>query len=116
MTGREHRRRRLGRLGAAACAAVWLACGCSLAGEQVESVVYFNADATDVQRDAVRNACPGVGHARLEPRDRSDLSTARTYPIRYDITKASTQDVAQLTSCVAAQPGVKGVSTTRDGG
>lgn len=87
-----------------------LAAACSLGVGQVELVVYFAPEATDLQKDAVRNACPGEGHAVLEPRDRSDLQTARTYPVRYDITKASTQERSAVIRCVSQQPGVRGIS------
>lgn len=89
--------------------------GCSLAAGQVEFVVYFTPEATDQQKDAVRNACPGVGKATLEPRDRSNLDSARTYPVRYDITKASSQDRAAVIRCVSAQPGVRGISESNNG-
>ena len=77
---------------------------------QVEFVVYFTPQATDQQKDALRSACPGVGKAVLEPRDRSNLDTARTYPVRYDIGKASSADRAAVIRCVNGQPGVQGIS------
>jgi hypothetical protein len=92
-----------------------LTAGCSLAGGKQEFVVYFTADATDAQKDAVRNACPGVGKAVLEPRDRSDLQTARTYPVRYDVTKASAPDRSAVLRCVSGQPGVRGINQSDSG-
>jgi hypothetical protein len=89
-----------------------LLAGCSLAAGQAEFVVYFTPQATDQQKDAVRNACPGIGKVTLEPRDRSNLDTARTYPVRYDITKASAPDRAAEIRCVSMQPGVRGISTS----
>jgi hypothetical protein len=84
--------------------------GCGGSLSQVEFVVYFKPEATTQQKDAVRNACPGNGKAVLEPRDRSNLDTARTYPVRYDITKASPPERAAVIKCVSAQPGVRGIS------
>ena len=76
---------------------------------------YWFFDGPDPQKDAVRNACPGFGNATLEPRDRSNLATAKTYPVRYDITKASAQDRAAIFRCVSTQPGIKGISQTDNG-
>lgn len=87
-----------------------LLAGCSLGSGQAEFVVYFTPQATQQQKDAVRDACPGVGKAVLEARDRSNLETARTYPVRYDISKASSADRAAVIKCVSSQPGVKGIS------
>jgi hypothetical protein len=91
-------------------AASALAAGCSLSAGQDEFVVYFTPQATDAQKDALRNACPGVGGAVLEPRDRSNLAAARTYPVRYDIAKASPTDRSAVIRCVSEQPGVRGIS------
>lgn len=92
-----------------------LAGGCGVTAGQVEFVVYFTPGATEAQKDAVRNACPGNGRATLEPRDRSNLDTARTYPVRYDISKASSQERSAVIRCVSAQPGVRGISQTDNG-
>ncbi len=99
--------------------AVLTACGvvgCGLSGGKVEFVVYFTPEATDQQKEAVRNACPGVGQAVLEPRDRSDSKAARTYPVRYDISKASSLDRSAVIRCVSGQPGVRGISQSDSGG
>jgi hypothetical protein len=95
--------------------ALALVAGCAVTAGQVEFVVYFTPEATDQQKDAVRNACPGVGRATLESRDRSDLQTARTYPVRYDISKASSQERAAVIRCVSMQPGVRGISQSDNG-
>ena len=87
-----------------------LLAGCGLSAGKSEFVVYFSPQATDQQKDALRNSCPGVGKAVLEPRDRSNLDTARTYPVRYDISKASSADRAAVISCVSGKPGVRGIS------
>jgi hypothetical protein len=97
-------------------AALAVVAGCGLSGGKAEFVVYFTPEATDQQKEALRNACPGVGDAVLEPRDRSDLKTARTYPVRYDITKASSQDRSAVIRCVSGQPGVRGISQAGSGG
>jgi hypothetical protein len=86
---------------------------CSASSGSNEYVVYFTADATAAQKEAVRDACPGAGNMRLEPRDHNNIASARTYPVRYDATKASGTDISQTTSCVARQPGVKGIGSVR---
>jgi hypothetical protein len=101
--------------GAIGVAAVAVVAGCGLGAGKVEFVVYFTPEATDQQKEAVRNACPGVGKAVLEPRDRSDLKTARTYPVRYDITKASSLDRSAVIRCVSTQAGVRGISQSDSG-
>lgn len=90
--------------------------GCGLTGSSAEFVVYFTPEATDVQKDALRNECPGVGTATLKPRDRSDSAAARAYPVRYDITKASTQERSAVIQCVNGKPGVRGISQTDSSG
>src|SRR3712207_1052787 len=80
--------------------------GCGLSAGKVEFVVYFMPEATDQQKEGVRNACPGNGQAVLEPRDRSDSKAARTYPVRYVISKASSQDRSDVIRCVSGHPGV----------
>jgi hypothetical protein len=82
---------------------------------RVEAVVYFAPDATDAQREAVRAACPTVGRAVQEPPDRDRLATSRVYPLRYDITGASTADRAALFRCVEGRPKVIGISQFTQG-
>ena len=81
----------------------------------VEGVVNFTADATQAQKDAVRTACPSVGGAIEEPPDRNDLALTRVYPLRYNLTKASTSDRARLFECVQGRPGVIGINTETQG-
>jgi hypothetical protein len=81
----------------------------------VEGVVYFTGDATTAQKDAVRRACPSVGGAIQEPPDRNDLDLTRVYPLRYNLTKASSSDRAKLFQCVSGRPGVIGISTETQG-
>jgi hypothetical protein len=101
--------------GAGLLGGVTVTAGCSLAAGKSEFIVYFTPEATDAQKDAVRNACPGYGRAVLEPRDRSDLQTARTYPVRYDVTKASSQERSAVIRCVSGQPGVRGINQSDPG-
>ena len=77
----------------------------------VEGVVQFTATATDAQKDAVRAACPSVGGAIEEPKDRNNLALTQAYPLRYNFTKASTADQAKVFGCVHGRPGVIGIST-----
>ncbi len=81
----------------------------------VEGVVYFTGDATKAQKDAVRKACPSVGGAIQEPPDRNNLDVTRVYPLRYDLTKASSSDRAKLFGCVSGRPGVLGINTETQG-
>jgi hypothetical protein len=80
-----------------------------------EGVVYFTATATKAQKDAVRAACPSVGGAIEEPPDRNSLVLTQVYPLRYNLTKASSSDRARLFACVSKQPGVIGINTETSG-
>jgi hypothetical protein len=82
---------------------------------KVEAVVYFDPDATTAEKEAVRAACPTVGTARQVPRDTNNLATSRAYPLRYDISKASTVDQAAIYRCVERQPKVIGISEFTQG-
>jgi hypothetical protein len=81
----------------------------------VEAVVYFSPTATVAQKEAVRTACPTVGNAVQQPPDTSGLATSRTYPLRYDISKATSADRAALFKCIHAQRGVIGISEYTQG-
>jgi hypothetical protein len=81
----------------------------------VEGVVYFTGDATPAQKEAVRQACPSVGGVIQEPPDRNNLQLTRVYPLRYNLTKASSSDRAKLFECVQGRPGVIGISTETQG-
>ncbi|ONH32021.1 hypothetical protein BL253_07265 [Pseudofrankia asymbiotica] len=76
----------------------------------VEAVVVFKAETTDAQKEAVRAACPTVGGAVQEPRDDNDLASTRAYPLRYNLTAASSSDRAKIFECVNAQAGVTGIT------
>ncbi|WP_307874548.1 hypothetical protein [Frankia nepalensis] len=82
---------------------------------RVEAVVVFTAQATEAQKDAVRAACPTVGGAVQEPPDRNDLAITRVYPLRYNLTDASTGDRAKVFACVQGRPGVEGITTQTQG-
>jgi hypothetical protein len=99
-------------LGVAAVVGVTAACG--LSNGLDEYVVHFApGTATEVAR-AVGAACPRFGAATLEPPDRGNLATSRAYPVRYDITRASSQDKAALLDCLKKHKIVRGVSDTND--
>ncbi|EFC85413.1 hypothetical protein [Parafrankia sp. EUN1f] len=82
---------------------------------QVEAVVVFDPEATTAEKEAVRAACPTVGKAIQEPPDRNGLATSRVYPLRYDISQASSVDRAAIYRCVQAQPKVTGMSEFTQG-
>jgi hypothetical protein len=80
-----------------------------------EAVVVFEATATAEQKEAVRQACPTVGNAVQLPPDTGELATSRVYPLRYDIAKASEQDLTALYRCIQAQPLVVGITKNTQG-
>lgn len=82
---------------------------------KVEAVVVFDPDATAAQKEAVRAACPTVGGALQEPRDTNNLATSRAYPLRYDISQASSADKAAIYRCVQGRPEVVGISEFTQG-
>jgi len=93
-----------------------LLASCGIKPDRVEAVVTFTPDVTAQQQEAVRTACPSVGHALQEPPDRNDLQSSRRYPLRYDVTRASAQDKSALYRCLNGRPGVRGVNEESDGG
>ncbi|MCM3884697.1 hypothetical protein [Frankia sp. R82] len=80
-----------------------------------EAVVYFRPDATTAQKDAARAACPTVGKAVQEPPDRNKLVSSRVYPLRYNVSEASTEDRAAVYACIYRQPGVNGINQETQG-
>jgi hypothetical protein len=88
--------------------------GCSLSNGLDEYVVHFAPGTQPGPARAVGNACPRFGKAVLEPPAHGDLATNRAYPVRYDITNASSDDKAALTACLQKFPIVRGVSDTND--
>jgi hypothetical protein len=95
-------------------ALVGVVSGCGLSNGLDEYVVHFApGTATSVAR-AVGEACPRFGKATLEPPDRNHLATSRAYPVRYDITNASSNDKARLVDCLKKHKIVRGVSESND--
>ncbi|CAO5180398.1 FtsX extracellular domain-containing protein [Frankia sp. AiPs1] len=80
-----------------------------------EAVVYFRPEATQAQKDAARTACPTVGKAIQEPPDRNNLVSSRVYPLRYNVSEASTEDRAAVYACIYRQPGVNGINQETQG-
>ena len=88
--------------------------GCGLSNGLEEYVVHFAPGTPPATARAVGNDCPHFGKATLEPPDRGNLATSRAYPVRYDITNASTADKTALLSCLKKHAIVRGVSDTND--
>ncbi len=106
----------LGQLGGAALIGVTICCtaSCSVHNGLDEFVVHFAPGTADATARAVGEACPQFGKAKLEPPDRNHLATSRAYPVRYDVTNASSADKASLTNCLKKYQVVRGVSDTND--
>ena len=98
--------------GVAALVGVTAACGLSNGLE--EYVVHFAPGTPTATARAVGEACPQFGQAKLEPPDHNNLATSRAYPVRYDITKASSEDKAALVECLKKHSIVRGVSDTNE--
>jgi hypothetical protein len=87
---------------------------CGISNGLDEFVVHFAPGTADSTARAVGVACPKFGKAFLEPPDRNHLATSRAYPVRYDVTNASSADKAALTDCLKKYSIVRGVSDTND--
>ena len=87
---------------------------CAVKSGLDEYVVHFAPGTAEATARAVAAACPQFGKAKLEPPDRGHLATSRAYPVRYDVTHASSADKASLTNCLKKYPVVRGVSDTND--
>jgi hypothetical protein len=100
-----HRRAVLLVIGGAALIAI-VAWGASKVGQggKSELVVIFKNTPTAEQVAAVRAGCPSSPGAVLEPADRNQLATSRRYPIRYDVSKASTDQKAAVYRCLSHFP------------
>ena len=90
------------------------ASSCAVKSGLDEYVVHFAPGTANATARAVADACPQFGKAKLEPPDRGHLATSRAYPVRYDVTHASSADKASLTNCLKKYPVVRGVSDTND--
>ena len=88
--------------------------GCGLSAGKNEYVVHFKPGTPTAQAKLMGQACPGVGKAVLEPPAKGELATNRAYPVRYDITDASSEDKAKLTDCLRAFTIVAGISESND--
>ncbi len=88
--------------------------GCGLSAGKNEYVVHFAPGTSTAQAKLIGDACPGVGKATLEPPDKNELATTRAYPVRYDITDASSEDKAKLTDCLRGYTIVRGISESND--
>ena len=88
--------------------------GCGLSNGPDEYVVHFAPGTQTSVARAVGNACPAFGKATLEPPDRNNLATSRAYPVRYDITDATSEDKAALLDCLKKHTIVRGVSESND--
>ena len=91
-----------------------LLAACGLSNGIEEYVVHFAPGTPTATARAVGNACPRFGKAFLEPPDRNHLATSRAYPVRYDITNASSKDKAALVDCLKTHKIVRGVSDTNE--
>jgi hypothetical protein len=87
---------------------------CGVSNGLDEYVVHFAPGTEPATAKAVGAACPHFGKATLEPPDRNHLATSRAYPVRYDVTSASSADKAALTDCLKKYQVVRGVSDTND--
>jgi hypothetical protein len=74
------------------------------AGSKSELVVIFKTTPTAEQIAAVRETCPSGPGAVLEPPARNNLATSRRYPIRYDVSEASTAQKAAVYKCLSRFP------------
>jgi len=70
-------------------------------GGKTELVVVFKTTPTSQQVETVRKSCPSSPGATLEPADRNNLATSRRYPIRYDVSKASSDQKAAVYRCLS---------------
>jgi hypothetical protein len=76
------------------------------AGSKSELVVIFKTTPTAEQIAAVRQTCPSGPGAVLEPPARNNLATSRRYPVRYDVSKASTAQKAAVYKCLSRVPNI----------
>jgi hypothetical protein len=99
---------------AAAVALIGALSACGLSNGTEEYVVHFAPGTPTAPARAVGEACPKFGKAFLEPKDKNNLATSRAYPVRYDITNATSADKNALLSCLKKHSIVRGVSDTND--
>ena len=99
---------------AAAVALIGGLSACGLSNGTDEYVVHFTPGTPEAPARAVGESCSRFGKAFLEPKDKNNLATSRAYPVRYEITNASTADKNALLSCLKKNSIVRGVSDTND--
>ena len=97
---------------AAAVALIGALSACGLSNGIDEYVVHFAPGTPTAPARAAGEACPKFGNAFLEPKDKNNLATSRAYPVRYDITNASSADKNALLACLKKHSIVRGVSDT----
>jgi hypothetical protein len=97
-----------------AAALIGVTVSCAVHNDLDEYVVHFAPGTAEATARAVGVACPVFGKAKLEPPDKNHLATSKAYPVRYDVTSASSADKAALTDCLKKYPIVRGVSDTND--
>ncbi len=93
----------------AAVALIGVSVSCATKGRTDEYIVTFAPGTAPATARAVGDACPQFGKAKLEPADKNNLASSRAYPVRYDVSKASSADKAALTNCLKKYPIVRGV-------
>ena len=93
-----------------ALALIGVTASCATKSRSVEYVVTFAPGTATATARAVGEACPQFGKAKLEPAAKNNLATSRAYPVRYDVSNASSADKAALTDCLKKYPMVRGVS------
>jgi hypothetical protein len=72
-------------------------------------VVTMDEGVTQAVREALRAACGGLpGVTAVADKGNPDPSVQARFPVRFDITDATTREEAALNSCVEAQEGVRG--------
>jgi hypothetical protein len=99
---------------AAVISLVGVLSACGLSNGIDEYVVHFAPGTPEAPARAVGEACPKFGKAFLEPKDKNNLATSRAYPVRYNITDATTADKNALLDCLKKHSIVRGVSDTND--
>lgn len=97
-----------------AVALIGVSVSCAAKSGFDEYVVQFAPGTAVATARAVGDACPVFGKAKLEPPATGHLATNRAYPVRYDVSDASSADKAALTSCLTKYHIVRGVSDTND--
>lgn len=86
------------------------------AGDERVLVVTMDQDATQAEREALKQACgslPGV--SVVADRGNPDPRLQRRFAVRFDIAGTTQRQETALTACVNRQQGVRGFLTENDG-